>query len=152
MLGEGSMLSNPMLDVAIGLIFLFLLLSIIVTVLQEFISSTLRLRNANLVKAIAKWVGKAPSEKKKFFKHPLISPLFRGDVNPVTGCPIQPPAYIPRRNFALAVLDLQSRREAKSRADEKRQQTAQPIPTPEGALQEAPAAGGVFAEYPVISQ
>ncbi|MFO1037540.1 MAG: hypothetical protein U1E45_11890 [Geminicoccaceae bacterium] len=110
------MLSNPMLDVAIGLIFLYLLLSIIVTVLQEFLSSFLRLRNANLVKAIAELVGKTKEDKAEFFRHALIAPLFRGEVDDATGIPKLPPAYIPRRNFALAVLDLQSRRQAKRAA------------------------------------
>jgi hypothetical protein len=35
------MFGNPMLNVAIGLVFFYLLLSIIVTVLQEFIASFL---------------------------------------------------------------------------------------------------------------
>lgn len=104
------MLSNPMLDVAIGLVLLYLLLSIIVTVLQEFLSSWLRLRNANLVTAIGELVGKGVEDKEKFFKHPLLSPLFHGDIDPASGIPKFPPAYVPRRNFALAVLDLQSRR------------------------------------------
>jgi hypothetical protein len=106
------MLSNPMLDVAIGLVFLYLLLSIIVTVLQEFIASTLKLRNKNLRTAIVELVGEA--NQAEFFRHPLIYPLFRGDVDEKSGEPKQgPPAYIPRRNFALAVLDLHARGKAK---------------------------------------
>jgi tetrahydromethanopterin S-methyltransferase subunit F len=106
------MLSNPMLGVAIGLIFMYLLLSIVITVLQEFISSTLKLRNKNLLTAITELVGEA--NKAEFFKHPLIYPLFRGDIDESTGNPKQgPPAYIPRRNFALAILDLQARDKAK---------------------------------------
>jgi hypothetical protein len=106
------MLSNPMLGVAIGLIFMYLLLSIIVTVLQEFIASTLKLRNKNLRTAVVELVGEA--NQAEFFKHPLIYPLFRGEVDENSGEPKQgPPAYIPRRNFALAVLDLQARGKAK---------------------------------------
>lgn len=101
------MLSNPMLDVAIGLIFLYLLLSIVVTVLQEFIASTLKLRNKNLSTAIVELVGN--DNKAAFFKHPLIYPLFRGGFDP-NGDPARGgPAYIPKRNFALAILDLYGR-------------------------------------------
>lgn len=101
-----------MLDVAIGLIFLYLLLSIIVTVLQEFIASTLKLRNKNLLTAVVELVGE--ENKSEFFKHPLIYPLFRGDIDEKSGEPKQgPPAYIPRRNFALAILDLLARGRAK---------------------------------------
>jgi hypothetical protein len=121
------MLGNPMLDVAIGLIFLYLVLSIIVTVLQEFISSYLKWRPKNLQDAIVELIGK--ENKAKFFKHPLIFPLFRGGVkenngvdgdgwkwpkrllNYLTGVDNGDPSeggpvYIPKRNFALAVLDL----------------------------------------------
>src|SRR3712207_4985 len=104
------MLSNPMLDVAVGLVLLYLLLSIVVTVLQEFISSTLKLRNKNLRKAIVELVGQ--ENKRRFFAHPLISPLFRGDLDKNGDPKDGGPAYIRKRNFALAVLDLQGRNEA----------------------------------------
>jgi hypothetical protein len=102
------MFGNPMLDVAIGLVFFYLLLSIIVTVVQEFIASSLRLRNKNLLKAIGELIGK--DNKQNFFEHPLIYPLFRGEVE--DGKPAgHGPAYIPSRNFALAILDLQAQRD-----------------------------------------
>lgn len=106
------MLSNPMLDVAIGLVFIYLLLSIIVTALQEFLSSFLKLRNKNLQKAMIELLGS--DNRKLFYTHPLISPLFRGEVGP-DGRPLKGgPAYIPKRNFALAVLDLHGRGLAKA--------------------------------------
>ncbi len=99
------MLGNPMLDVAIGLIFFYVLLSTIITVLQEFISSFLKWRNENLRMAIAELIGEV--NKKDFFEHPLILPLFQGGVNG-SGDPIEGgPSYIPKRNFALTVFDLQ---------------------------------------------
>lgn len=98
------MFGNPMLGVAIGLIFLYLMLSIIVTVLQEFIASFLKWRSKNLKTAIVELIG--DPNKKVFFEHPLIFPLFRGDVDQ-KGDPIRGgPSYIPKRNFALAVLNL----------------------------------------------
>ncbi len=98
------MLLNPMLDVAIGLIFMYLLLSIIVTVVQEFIASTFKLRNKNLVRAIVELSGS--DNKANFFEHPLISPLFRGDVDEKGAPKKGGPSYIPKRNFALAILAL----------------------------------------------
>ena len=73
------MLSNPMLGVAINLIFMYLLLSIIVTMVQEFIASTLRLHSRNLVKAVEELI--EAINKKDFYNHPLIFPLFRGEVD-----------------------------------------------------------------------
>ena len=109
------MFGNPMLDVAIGLIFFYLLISIIVTVLQEFIASLLRLRNRNLLNAVKELVGN--SRMKDFFNHELIYPLFRGDVKE-GGPKDRGPAYIPRRNFALAILDIQNRQpELKKKTD-----------------------------------
>ena len=100
------MLGNPMLDVAIGLVFFYLLLSIIATVVQEFIASFLKLRNKNLQQAIVGLIGEA--NKKEFFSHPLIFPLFKGDLNAKNDPEEGGPAYIPKRNFALAVLALQA--------------------------------------------
>lgn len=106
------MLSNPMLDVAIGLILLYLLLSIIVTASQEYIAALLQQRGKNLVNAIEELVGS--QNKAAFFKHPLIYPLFRNGIDGPGGMPKKLPTYIPRRNFALAVLDLQGRGEAQT--------------------------------------
>ncbi len=106
------MLDNPMLGVAIGLVFFYLLLSIIATVLQEFIASFLKLRNKNLQQAIVGLIGDA--NKRDFFAHPLIFPLFKGDLT-AGGDPKEGgPAYIPKRNFALAILDLQEDKAATS--------------------------------------
>ena len=104
------MFGNPMLDVAIGLIFFYLLISIIVTVLQEFTASFLKLRNKNLLKAVKELVGE--SYMKDFFNHELILPLFQGEVGQ-NGPAGRGPAYIPSRNFALAILDLRGDKEDK---------------------------------------
>jgi hypothetical protein len=98
------MLNNPMIDVFIGLMLLYLLLSIIVTVAQEVISSYLKLRSRNLQKAIVELIGK--HHLKEFYEHPMIAPLYRGGVDD-QGRPLGGgPSYIPKRNFAMAVMDL----------------------------------------------
>ncbi|AGA89339.1 hypothetical protein Thimo_0483 [Thioflavicoccus mobilis 8321] len=105
------MLGNPMLDVAIGLAFFYMVLGVIVTVLQEFLASTLKWRARNLRKAIIELIGEAHA--KDFYAHPLIFPLFRGGLDQ-SGKPLRGgPSYIPKRSFALAVIDLQ-----KGRGDE----------------------------------
>jgi hypothetical protein len=109
---ERVMFGSPMLDVAIGLIFFYLIISIIVTVLQEFIASFFRLRNKNLLKAVEELIGKV--NRNDFFKHPLIFPLFKGKVTE-KGPEGYGPAYIPSRNFALAILALEETARAQNR-------------------------------------
>ncbi|WP_295453146.1 hypothetical protein [uncultured Thiodictyon sp.] len=101
------MFENPMLDVFIGLIFFYMLLSVIVTVVQEVIASSLSLRSKNLRTAITMLIG--ADNLQAFYNHPLIFPLFKGEVDdkghPISGGP----SYIPKRSFALAAIDVVSK-------------------------------------------
>ena len=111
---------NTVVDVAIGVILLYLLLALIVTTAQELISSLLHLRAKHLYRALAGMLsgtvqGDPPSTSNQlllhaFYEHPLVrnltsrvperiqqalSPLGRGL-----------PSYIPSRTFALALVDV----------------------------------------------
>ena len=74
------MLGSSIVGVAIGLIFFFLLLSIITTTLQELIASWLNLRGRNLVWALNELV-KKDATRDKFFEQPQIYPLFVGNAD-----------------------------------------------------------------------
>lgn len=80
------MLDNPLLGTAIGLAFLFLLLSVITTTLQELIASWLNLRGRNLLVIILDLI-KKPEQQKEFLLHPKIYSLFTGELK--TKRPIQ---------------------------------------------------------------
>ena len=105
----------PMLDVAIGLVFVYLLLSLICSSLHEGLESLLRNRANDLEAGIRillgdprppgwkSWLPWAKSLKSGtitavFYRHPLIRCLFRDEKDL--------PTYIPARNFSLALLDL----------------------------------------------
>jgi hypothetical protein len=107
--------SFSFLDVAIGLIFVFLLLSLICSSLNEGMESFLRNRAIDLEAAIRNLLGdkpgswwasvlpwinsvKADSITRDFYSHPLIRSLVRTEN--------RLPTYIPSRNFALAVMDM----------------------------------------------
>ena len=87
---------STVLDVAIGVVFLYLLLALLVTTVQEFVASALRMRSTNLYDAIASMLkgtvtapgnatggGPARSDPEarklvnEFFSHPLITNLTR---------------------------------------------------------------------------
>ena len=99
------MFGSVVLDVALGLVLAFLLLSLILTSVQEGIESLLKGRAKDLERAIGELLDKGADAKivKTFYEHPLISPLYpkaysEGGENL--------PSYIPGASFAAAVSDI----------------------------------------------
>ena len=93
------MFGSTILDVAIGIIFIYLLVSLVISAINELIAAKLKSRATNLTQGIqallqdpsqAGWVA-------KLYQHPLIQSL---------SPPNSKPSYIPSRTFALALLDL----------------------------------------------
>jgi hypothetical protein len=102
------MLDNPLLNVCIGLVFFYLLLSIITTTGQELIANWRNWRGKNLKRALDELI-KEPSVREGFFRHEKIFPLFQGPCkdNPSDWCSVKRlPSFIPPRDFAEAVRDL----------------------------------------------
>ena len=93
---------NPALDVLIGLFFLYFLLSIVCSSVNEGISSVLRLRAKFLERGIRSIVdGKANTTA--FYSHPRIQAL----IKPPGWLSVakRNPSYLPGRIFALTLLD-----------------------------------------------
>lgn len=88
------------LDVAIGLIFIYLILGLMCSALQEVVARWRHLRSNNLWSGIENLLkdndGDA-SLAKKLYDHPLIKKLGRNGAKP---------SYIPSRTFTLALLDV----------------------------------------------
>ena len=122
------MFGSNVLDIAIGLAFLYLLLGLIVTTINELIESWLRKRAKDLEAGIREMFGGAAETrpwwqfwKKRLavtadsdgdtsakwlanlYNHPLVFSLFGGKYKKGSR---SLPSYIPSRNFALALLDL----------------------------------------------
>jgi hypothetical protein len=95
-----------MLDVAIGLILVFLLVSLICTALTELIEGFLRQRSSNLQQGIREILqdSEGTGLSKKFYEHPLIAGLYKGKYD--MGRTKNLPSYIPSRLFALVMIDL----------------------------------------------
>ena len=107
------MLSLEMLDVAIGMIFVYLLISLICTAINEFVEAKLKLRAVDLEQGIRILLNSDQGLTEKIYKHPLIDSLFKGsykitDIRKSAqrysrGSDL--PSYIPSKNFALALIN-----------------------------------------------
>src|SRR5579862_2032030 len=105
------MFNSNVIDVAIGLVFVFLLLSLICSAANEIIESFMKQRAANLEKGIQEMIGQGhPDFVTKLYSHGLINSLYRGDYKPTRWWMFwrrsKLPSYIPSKNFALALMDL----------------------------------------------
>jgi len=102
------------LDVAIGIIFMFLLLALVVTVVQESAASFLKLRAKNLYDAVENLLDDEDLVA-EVYQHSLIRSLYRYS-KPNGNKPDKKafiranvsrlPSYIPSRSFAIALIDV----------------------------------------------
>jgi len=103
------MLGSMVLEVAIGLIFVYLLLSLIVTAVTELVSGWRKWRSQNLWQGVRNLLdsGQAEEWAAKLYDHPLVQSLSR-DEKGASGTP-EPkrkgPSYIPSRTFTIALLE-----------------------------------------------
>lgn len=116
------MFGSDVLEVVVGVVFLFLFASLIATALRELIEARLKTRSRELYDGIAELVGGrtladgAPNPAvTAFYQHPVIAALYKGaHVGPVQGSlvhrlwksPDTLPSYIPAAHFATAMLDM----------------------------------------------
>jgi len=109
------MFGSQILEVAIGLILVYLVLSLICSAIREIFEAWMKTRAAFLERGIRKLLhdphGTALATA--VYHHPQIYPLFRGGYNPsrIKRNGLMPagsnlPSYIPAKNFALSLLDI----------------------------------------------
>jgi hypothetical protein len=113
------MLGSKILEVAIGVIFVFLLVSMICSAIREGIESWRKTRAAFLEQGIRELLHDrhAVGIARSVYTHPLIYGLYLDDYRPrASSQPLGPltrggnlPSYIPARNFALALIDIAAR-------------------------------------------
>ena len=89
---------EAILDVAIGMIFVWLILSVATMSIQEWIASYLKWRANDLETAIRRLLGNNQLWADQLYAHPLIQGLSKK-----TG---RKPSYIPANKFALALADV----------------------------------------------
>lgn len=92
------MFDGPIVDVAIGLIFFYVVLSLICSAIQELVASVLGLRSSNLAKGVHNLLGEECAEE--VYRHPLIRHLAKQG---------KKPSYVRPSIFAAALLDVVGR-------------------------------------------
>lgn len=122
------MFGSEILEVAIGIIFVFILASILCTTIREGLEAWLKTRAVYLEHGIRELLHAKRSENKNgttdsskdtdlataFYAHPLIFSLFSGEYKPKSSTTwpllltrgVNLPSYIPSKNFALALMDI----------------------------------------------
>jgi hypothetical protein len=120
------MFNSSVLDVAIGLIFVYLILGLMCTTVNEWIAQFFKMRSQVLKKGIQALLKSAPAKAgapardlaAEFYGHSFVRSLSRqgGD-----------PSYLPARTFSVALIDILSK-------------TPQPVAPGSVALQPGPAA------------
>ena len=101
------MLDNPIIDVAIGLVFFYVVLSLVCSSIQEVIASLAGLRSTNLEKGIKNLVGNEYA--RAMYDHPLIKGLRK---------PGKLPSYIKPEIFTTALLEIVAKDKAGKSASE----------------------------------
>ena len=126
------MFNSSVLDIAIGLVLVYLLISVVLTSVSEAIEGILKTRAKDLERALGELFQGDPTMLRDFYNHPLISGLYLGGYRgtPATDATPAPageaptpaaqaavpdpaggghgnlPSYIPREAFSAAVTDL----------------------------------------------
>ncbi|HEX6746309.1 MAG TPA: hypothetical protein VF092_03260 [Longimicrobium sp.] len=116
------MFGSTIIDVAIGLIMVYLLMSLLCSAIREGIESFMKTRASDLERGIRELLHEreSPGLVEAVYKHPLISSLYHGDYKLQTGGKdagqvhkdVKLPSYIPAANFALALMDVAARGKA----------------------------------------
>ena len=106
------MFGSHILEIAIGLVFVYLFLSVVCSAVSELIARALKWRARDLERGIRNLLAD-PLKADEFFRHPLVKGLGEkpeegkkfNRVRGLMGGPAGKPSYIRSRTFALALLD-----------------------------------------------
>jgi hypothetical protein len=102
-----GLFNSTTLDVIVGLVFVYLLLAVVCTTINEWLAGVFGLRSKNLTAAIKQLLDSQPGTPggdadwllKQFYLHPLITGMLHPGDN-------SNPTYLPARTFATVLMDL----------------------------------------------
>ena len=96
------MFGSTVIDIAIGLVFVYLLLSLVSSAVNEIIERSVKWRASDLEKGLKELL-RDDSMVTDLYNHPLVYGLFEGEYKKGGN---NLPSYIPSSTFALALMDL----------------------------------------------
>lgn len=99
------MFGSVILDVAVGLVIVYLLLSLISASVREWAAGILRTRSSTLHQGLNELLAD-PKLVEDLYNHPLINCLYRGKNYADAKKNRQLPSYIPSKSFSAALLDM----------------------------------------------
>lgn len=108
------MFGSALLEIFIGLAFVYLLLAVICSALSEWIARILAMRSKNLEAGIRNLL-EDPELVEKVYQHPLLKSFYRQGWFDKLRNRRGGPSYIPSRAFALALLDIAAPADPKDR-------------------------------------
>jgi hypothetical protein len=101
------MFGSDILEIALGLVLVYLLLSLLMTAVQEGLEHMMRTRARDLRAALLELVQGDESLLKEIYKHPLIFALHKArNDEDLSEKSKALPSYIPREAFSAALIDL----------------------------------------------
>jgi len=100
------MFDSSIIDIAIGIVFVFLMLSLIASTVNEIIFSFFNMRGKELLRGLKTLLDDhdATGLVNRLYNHGQIFGLFEGAFDPKK--PGKLPSYIPPQNFVMAFLDI----------------------------------------------
>jgi hypothetical protein len=101
------MFGSDILDVALGMVFVYLLLSLICSAVKELIEQMMKHRARDLENSLRELLADPDGTGlvQKLYNHGMIFGLFKGSYRPA-GSKRNLPSYIPSHNFCLAMLNI----------------------------------------------
>ena len=126
-------MNSPIIDVAIGLIFVYVVLSLLASSIQEWIASLLGLRSRNLYRGVRRLLGAGMA--KEVYEHPMVRRLAKKDRHPVLDEEVakgkrwlkeqrdrlfpKAPSYIDSRTLATVLMVLVNQKEGGQRGGDR---------------------------------
>jgi hypothetical protein len=142
------MFGSATIDIAIGMVFVFLLLSLIASTINEIILSFLSMRGKELLRGLKMLLDdtNATGLVAKVYNHGQIFGLFEGEFDPKK--PGKLPSYIPPENFVMALLDVVPEHAAQPGALQAPLSAGAPVPVSPPSVAAAAAGAGVGDSTP----